>query len=86
MKLRDLPSVDELARDERLAAEPSALAVEAARAALARAREEIKAGEDPGDLVERALAELTAARAKVANLYARWAELEKLQSLAESGS
>jgi len=62
MKLRDLPSVDELARDERLAGEPSALAVEAARAALARAREEIKAGEDPGDLVERALAELTAAR------------------------
>ena len=62
MKLRDLPSVDELARDERLAGEPSALAVEAARAALARAREEIKAGEDPGDLVERALADLTAAR------------------------
>ena len=62
MKLRDLPSVDELARDERLAGEPSALAVEAARAALARAREEIKAGEDPGDLVERALGELTAAR------------------------
>jgi ATP-binding cassette subfamily F protein uup len=30
--------------------------------------------------------ELAAARAKVANLYARWAELEKLQSLAESGS
>jgi L-seryl-tRNA(Ser) seleniumtransferase len=63
MKLRDLPSVDELARDERLAGEPSALAVEAARAALARAREEINAGEDPGDLVERALAELAAARA-----------------------
>jgi L-seryl-tRNA(Ser) seleniumtransferase len=62
MKLRDLPSVDEIARDERLAGEPSALAVEAARAALARAREEIKAGEDPGDLVERTLAELTAAR------------------------
>jgi L-seryl-tRNA(Ser) seleniumtransferase len=63
MKLRDLPSVDELARDERLAGEPPALAVEAARAALARAREEIRAGEDPGDLVERALAELSAARA-----------------------
>src|SRR6185503_6758686 len=62
MKLRDLPSVDELARDERLAGEPSALAVEAARAALARAREEIKAGHDPGDLVERTLGELTAAR------------------------
>src|SRR5215210_549518 len=63
MKLRDLPSVDELARDERLAAEPPALAVAAARAALARAREEIEAGHDPGDLVERALAELAAARA-----------------------
>src|SRR3954449_7810081 len=63
MKLRDLPSVDELARDERLAGEPPALAVEAARAALARAREEIKAGHDPGDLGERALRELTAARA-----------------------
>ena len=63
MKLRDLPSVDELARDDRLAGEPTALAVEAARAALARAREEIRAGHDPGDLVERALGELAAARA-----------------------
>jgi L-seryl-tRNA(Ser) seleniumtransferase len=63
MNLRDLPAVDELARDERLAGEPQALAVEAARAALGRAREEIKAGHDPGDLVERALAELAAARA-----------------------
>ena len=63
MKLRDLPSVDELARDERLAGEPPALAVEAARAALGRAREEIRAGHDPGDLVERALGELAAARA-----------------------
>jgi L-seryl-tRNA(Ser) seleniumtransferase len=63
MKLRDLPSVDELARDERLAGEPPALAVAAARAALARAREEIRAGADPGDLVERTLGELAAARA-----------------------
>src|SRR5438045_4350771 len=63
MKLRDLPSVDELARDERLAGEPPGLAVEAARTALARAREEIKAGHDPGDLGERALRELSAARA-----------------------
>jgi L-seryl-tRNA(Ser) seleniumtransferase len=62
VKLRDLPSVDELARDERLAGEPPALAVEAARAALERAREEIKAGHDPGDLVERAVRELAAAR------------------------
>ena len=61
MKLRDLPSVDELARDPRLAGEP--LAVEAARAAIARAREEIRVGGEPGNLVERALAELAAMRA-----------------------
>ena len=63
MNLRDLPSVDELTRDERLVGQPPALAVEAARAALARAREEITAGHDPGDLVERALGELATARA-----------------------
>jgi L-seryl-tRNA(Ser) seleniumtransferase len=63
MRLHELPSVDELARHERLAAEPAPLAVEAARAALARAREEIKAGHDPGDLVERAVQELASARA-----------------------
>src|SRR5215218_10090481 len=63
MKLRDLPSVDELARNERLAGEPPALAVAAARSVLARAREEIAAGHEPGDLVARTLAELAAARA-----------------------
>ena len=63
MELRDLPSVDELARDERLAGEPPALAVAAARSALERAREEIRAGHEPGDLGERALRELAAARA-----------------------
>ena len=63
MELRDLPSVDELARDERLAGEPPPLAIEAARAALARAREAIRAGHDPGDLGERALHELASARA-----------------------
>ena len=63
MRLRDLPSVDELLRDERLAAAPRPLAVAAARAALSRAREEIRAGDDPGDLVERALGELERARA-----------------------
>src|SRR5512133_3810407 len=63
MKLRDLPSVDERARDERLAGAPPALAVEAARATRARAREEITAGHDPGDLLERTLGELAAARA-----------------------
>jgi L-seryl-tRNA(Ser) seleniumtransferase len=63
MKLRDLPSVDELARDERLAEEPAPLVVAAAREVLARAREEIAAGHEPGDLAERTLAELAAAQA-----------------------
>jgi L-seryl-tRNA(Ser) seleniumtransferase len=58
LRLRDLPSVDELLQDPRLAAAPRALAVAAARGALARAREEIRAGAAPGDLVERALDEL----------------------------
>src|SRR5918995_284898 len=62
MELRDLPSVDELLRDPRLAREPHALAVEASRSVLARAREEIGGGAEPGDLVERALAELAATR------------------------
>ena len=55
--MRDLPSVDELART---ADDP--LAVDAARAVLERAREEIRAGVDPGDLGNRLLAELRAAR------------------------
>src|SRR5207247_1874771 len=62
MELRSLPSVDELLRDPRLAGAPHALAVEAARTALARAREEIQAGHDPGDIAERAVDELAAAR------------------------
>ena len=62
MKLRDLPSVDELLRDERLAGEPHDLAVEAARSALARAREEIAAGNDPEPLVDVVLEELGRAR------------------------
>ena len=57
MRLRDLPSVDELAR---MSDDP--LAVEAARSVLARAREEIQAGADPGDLTERLAAELGATR------------------------
>ena len=36
--------------------------VSAARSALARAREELQAGEEPGDLVERVESELAAAR------------------------
>ncbi|HEY2072411.1 MAG TPA: L-seryl-tRNA(Sec) selenium transferase, partial [Gaiellaceae bacterium] len=58
MELRDLPSVDELARD---AGDP--LAVDAARAVLARAREEIQRGADPGDLPARLRVELEAVRA-----------------------
>ncbi len=57
MKLRDLPSVDELARE---AGDP--LAVDAARAVIDRAREEIQAGADPGDLATRLRAELAEAR------------------------
>jgi len=62
VKLRDLPSVDELLRDERLAAEPHELALATARTVLERAREEIKAGGDPGSIIETVLAELARAR------------------------
>jgi len=63
VELRDLPSVDELAGDGRLAhAASRPLLVSAARSALARAREEIKAGADPGDLVGRVELELAATR------------------------
>ncbi|MBV8259193.1 MAG: L-seryl-tRNA(Sec) selenium transferase [Actinobacteria bacterium] len=58
MELRDLPSVDELARD---CDDP--LAVDAARTVLDRAREEIRAGAEPGDLEARLRDELAAARA-----------------------
>jgi L-seryl-tRNA(Ser) seleniumtransferase len=57
MHLRNLPSVDELARE---ADDP--LAVEAARAVLERAREEIRAGGEPDDLAERLREELASAR------------------------
>ena len=62
MKLRDLPSVDELLRDERLASEPREPVLAAARAALERARAEIRAGGDPGAIVDAVLAELERAR------------------------
>jgi L-seryl-tRNA(Ser) seleniumtransferase len=62
VKLRDLPSVDEMLRDERLAAEPRELVVTAARAVLDQARDEIKAGGDPGEVVERVAAELARGR------------------------
>jgi L-seryl-tRNA(Ser) seleniumtransferase len=58
MELRDLPSVDELARGVE-----DPLAVDAARTVLERAREEIRAGADPGDLAARVREELSAARA-----------------------
>ena len=58
--LRALPSVNELLADPRLVELESerghSLAVEAARAALANAREAILAGEEPGDLGAHALA------------------------------
>ncbi|HYZ77217.1 MAG TPA: L-seryl-tRNA(Sec) selenium transferase [Gaiellaceae bacterium] len=57
MRLRDLPSVDELARRVE-----DPLAVEAARSVLARAREEVRAGQQPGDLVARVRAEVAALR------------------------
>jgi L-seryl-tRNA(Ser) seleniumtransferase len=58
MHLRDLPSVDRLLGDEALAAAPRPLATAAARAALERARETIRAGAEPGDVVAAARAEL----------------------------
>jgi L-seryl-tRNA(Ser) seleniumtransferase len=61
-RLRDLPSVDRLLADERLVGEPRALALPAARAALERARAGIRAGHDPGDVVELVLDELAATR------------------------
>jgi L-seryl-tRNA(Ser) seleniumtransferase len=57
VRLRDLPSVDELARE---AGDP--LAVDAARVVIERAREEIQAGADPGDLAARLREELADAR------------------------
>jgi L-seryl-tRNA(Ser) seleniumtransferase len=58
VELRDLPSVDELARGV-----DDPLAVDAARSVVERAREEIRAGVDPGDLTVRLASELRAMRA-----------------------
>ena len=58
--LRSLPSVDRVLADERLAGVAHPLAVAAARAVLERARDDVRAGRDPGDLVEATLAELQA--------------------------
>jgi L-seryl-tRNA(Ser) seleniumtransferase len=57
MRLRDLPSVDELARGT-----DDPLAVDVARRVIERARQAIRAGDDPGDLRAHLRAELVAAR------------------------
>jgi L-seryl-tRNA(Ser) seleniumtransferase len=57
VELRDLPSVDELARGV-----DDPLAVDAARSVVEQAREEIRAGIDPGDLSARLAGELRAMR------------------------
>jgi L-seryl-tRNA(Ser) seleniumtransferase len=57
VRLRDLPSVDELARGL-----DDPLAVDAARRVLQQAREEIRAGAEPDDLTLRLRAELERAR------------------------
>jgi L-seryl-tRNA(Ser) seleniumtransferase len=58
MELRDLPSVDELARGL-----DDPLAVAVARSVLDRAREEIRAGAEPGDLAEQLASALRLVRA-----------------------
>ena len=60
MRLQDLPSVDELMRGL-----DDPLAVAAARDVLERAREEIRAGSEPGDLHSRLEDALAAARRPV---------------------
>jgi len=60
--LRDLPSIDRLLADERLAGEPHDLALEIARSVLERAREMIRAGREPDPLVDAVLDELAHAR------------------------
>ncbi len=60
--LRDLPSVDRLLADERLAGEPHDLLLDVARSVLERARVEIRAGREPGPLVDAVLSELAGAR------------------------
>ncbi|HEU5373347.1 MAG TPA: L-seryl-tRNA(Sec) selenium transferase [Gaiellaceae bacterium] len=57
MELRDLPSVDELARES-----DDPLAIDAARTVIARARETIRRGAEPGDLTALLREELASAR------------------------
>jgi L-seryl-tRNA(Ser) seleniumtransferase len=61
MRLRDLPSVDELARAESLTRFPRGLVVDAARTVLSRAREEIRSGLEPGNLEQRVVDEVARA-------------------------
>jgi L-seryl-tRNA(Ser) seleniumtransferase len=58
VSLRDLPSVDELARTT-----DDPLAVDAARTVIGRARDELRAGGRPGDLAAELRAELARVRA-----------------------
>jgi L-seryl-tRNA(Ser) seleniumtransferase len=58
VRLRDLPSVDELAKTS-----DDPLAVDAARIVIARAREHLRVGTPPGDLAAELRAELADARA-----------------------
>src|SRR5712692_296590 len=60
--LRDLPSVDRLLADERLAGEPHDASVAAARVVLERAREDLRAGRGTAPLVEAVLRELEESR------------------------
>jgi L-seryl-tRNA(Ser) seleniumtransferase len=60
--LRDLPSVDELLRDQRVAAQPRAVALAAARSALDHARAEIKAGRGVESIVDLVLEEIERTR------------------------
>jgi L-seryl-tRNA(Ser) seleniumtransferase len=60
--LRDLPSIDRLLGDDRLAGAPHDLAVAAARVVLEHARAEIRSGVEPGPLVDAVLDELAGAR------------------------
>ena len=57
MQLRDLPSVDELAREV-----DDPLAVDAARRVVEEARAAIRAGAEPGDLRQHLAEELRSAR------------------------
>ena len=60
--LRDLPSVDRLLAEERLAGEPHDLVLGAARSVLERAREQLRAGREPSPLVDAVLEELARMR------------------------